>query len=71
MKKFTFDVKLFANITVEASSEREARKMIRDTIGGSSANLDAWPNGDPIVCDVALDDGENDELLEVDGVPVD
>lgn len=71
MKKYTFNVKLFADITVEASSEREARKMLRETIGGSSANLGAWPNGDPIVCDVSLDDGDQNELLEIDGVSVD
>ncbi|MGZ2408617.1 hypothetical protein [Rhizobium ruizarguesonis] len=66
--EYLFDVKLFASIRVKASSEEEARAMMKAEIDGSSANLGAWPNGDPILCEVSLDSPENDELVSIDDV---
>jgi hypothetical protein len=68
--EYAFDVKLFAAIRVKATSEAEARQMLKDHIDAADANLGAWPNGDPITCEVSLDDPENDELIEVDGEAV-
>lgn len=67
MHEYLFDVKLFAAIRVNATSEAEARQMMKDSIDCATANLGAWPNGDPIVCEVSLDEPENDELVEIDG----
>lgn len=70
-RKYTFDVKLFATIHVTAASEQEARKWIRENIDGASANLGSYPDGNPIVTNVTLDDEpENDELVEIDGEAV-
>lgn len=72
MKEYFFDVKLFASIRVKAESEAAARATIADCIDCADANLGAWPNGDPILCEVSLDDNERDNmpLIEVDGEPV-
>lgn len=67
MHEYLFDVKLFAAIRVTADTEAEARQMMRDCIDCATANLGAWPNGDPIICEVSLDEPENDELIEIDG----
>lgn len=67
MHEFLFDVKLFAAIRVKAKNEAAARALIMAHVDGSEANLGAWPNGDPIVCPVSLDEPENDELVEIDG----
>lgn len=69
MHKYTFDVKLFAAITVDAESEEHARKLLRKCVNGADVNFGAWPNGDPILCEVFTDDGE-DPLIEIDGEPV-
>lgn len=67
-KDFTFDVKLFATVTVSASSAIDAREMITAALDGADANFGAWPSGDPIVAQVSPD-GEHD-LIEVDGEAV-
>jgi hypothetical protein len=70
--EYLFDVKLFASIRVKAHSERGARKMIERAINCNTANLGEWPNGDPILCEVSLDDNpDNNPLIEVDGEKVD
>lgn len=55
-KRYAMDVRLFASIRVEAESLEAARKLVRNTIQSSTANLGFWPNGDPIVCEVSVDD---------------
>jgi hypothetical protein len=65
--EYLFDVKLFASIRVRAESEDQARRMMREHIDAADANLGAWPNGDPILCEVSLDEPDNDALIEVDG----
>lgn len=67
MHEYLFDVKLFAAIRVKARTEVEARELMKSCIDANTANLGAWPNGDPIVCEVSLDEPENDELVEIDG----
>lgn len=68
MREYAFDVKLFAAIRVKADSETAARKLIQDHIDATTANLGAWPNGDPIICEVSTD-GVHD-LYEIDGESV-
>lgn len=70
MHEYLFDVKLFAAIRVRAGSEAEARKMMVGCIDASTANLGAWPNGDPIIAEVSLDEPPNDELIEINGEAV-
>ena len=64
-KAYKMDVKMFASITVEASSEEEARNIIADHCDTMDCNGGAWPNGDPILFEAYID-GEID-LIEVDG----
>jgi hypothetical protein len=64
MRKFLFDVKLFASITIEAQSGAEARSMLKAELDCASGNLGAWPNGQPILCEVSMD-GEADLCDEV------
>ena len=63
--EYLFDVKLFASIRVRASNLETARAMLDEALGCANANLGAWPNGDPILCEASAD-GEAD-LIEVDG----
>ena len=65
MPKFTMDVKLWATVEVQADSQAEAETLIKHHVDGSSANLGAWPNGDPIVSEVSQE-GEI-ELIMIDG----
>ena len=66
--EYLFDVKLFAAIRVKASSEKEARAMMVEAIECNTGNIGEWPNGDPIMCEVSLDDNpENNPLIEIDG----
>lgn len=67
-KQYKMDVKMFATITVEASSEEEARMIIDANCGVMDCNGGAWPNGDPILFEAAVD-GEID-LIEIDGEAV-
>lgn len=69
MHEYLFDVKLFAAILVKAESEAEARAMMEDRIECNTANLGSWADGSPILCEVSLDEPENDELIEIDGEP--
>lgn len=70
MSKFTFDVKLFATLTVEAADERAARRMIDLHINGNDANFGAWPDGSPILGSVSQDNPDEDTLIDIDGEAV-
>lgn len=70
LHEYLFDVKLFAAIRVKARSEGEAIDMMMRHINANTANLGAWPNGDPITCEVSMDDGDSADLVEVDGEDV-
>lgn len=60
---YTFDVKLFTTLRVQAPDEQTARDMIA-ALDGNAANFGAWPDGEPIVSSIGLD-GEHD-LIETD-----
>jgi hypothetical protein len=61
--EYSYDCKLFATIRVQGDSEPEARQALLDALDCASANLGAWPNGDPILCEASID-GEPDLLDE-------
>lgn len=65
VREYAFDVKLMATIRVKASSEDEARALVRDHLDCADANLGAWPDGNPILAEASMD-GEPDRL-EIDG----
>jgi hypothetical protein len=68
MKKYTFDVKMFATIRVKAETQKEARAKINAELEGADANFGAWPCGKPIEASISLD-GDHD-LIEIDGEAV-
>ena len=68
--EYAFDCTLTAAIRVKATSEAEARGIMKGTIDSSSANLGAWPNGDPILCEISLDTIDAGSPYEIDGEEV-
>lgn len=64
LHEFAFDCTLRCAIRVKAASEEEARRLL-DGIDANEANLGAWPNGDPILCEVSMAEGAS--LYEIDG----
>ncbi len=68
--EYLFDVKLFAAIRVTATTEKEARAKLIAAIDCNTANLGAWPDGAPIICEVSLDNPDEDTLVEIDGEAV-
>lgn len=71
MPTYTFDVKIWATVRVSAPNEEAARRLMAATLDGSSANLGAWPGGEPIVTDISLEEGDSpSELVEIDGEAV-
>ena len=69
--EYAFDVKLFAAIRVRAPDEKTARAMLRAEIDGNEADLGLWPDGSSITAEVSMDDGDGDDLYEIDGEFVD
>ncbi len=67
--EYAFDVKLFATIRVKATSEAEARTLLRKHVDAADTNFGAWPNGDPIIGEASLDDN-HPELIEINGEAV-
>lgn len=68
MTSFSFDIVLQASLTVQASSEDEARKILFDSLDCVTANLGSWPDGKPIIAEVSMDGSGC--LYEVDGQSV-
>lgn len=66
---YTYDLKLVTTITVPAQSEAEARQILEDRLGCAEANFGCFPNGDPILAEVHVDDEEK-PLIEIDGEAV-
>ena len=60
MTKYTFDAKIFAQLTVEAKSQQEAEKVLKGAMCSVNFNGVTW--------DASMD-GEPD-LLKVDGEDV-
>ena len=68
MREFAFDVQLYACIRVPAGTEAEARTLLQQTVHLGLANFGAWPDGEPIMAEVAVDDELS--LIEIDGEAV-
>lgn len=66
--EYKFDIKMFAVVTVEASSEAEAKLLVEESLSCADANFGAWPNGDPILGEASIE-GDPD-LLEINGEAV-
>lgn len=66
MKIYLFDMKLFATVRVMASSEAEARRILRAEIDGAEVNFGADPRGNPLTGQTSLDDGDTGDLVESD-----
>jgi hypothetical protein len=64
MKEFTFDIKLFAAITVKAETEKEAFEMLLEHTECADCNLGTWPDGTPILAEASVERDEI-ELVEV------
>jgi len=72
MSEFLFDVRLNASIRVIADTEDQAIAMLQ-SIDANTANLGAWPNGEPILCEVSIFENAAGGLLravEIDGEEV-
>lgn len=67
--EYAFDVKLFAAVRIKAESEGAARGILMDNLQCADCNGGSWPNGDPIIFEASVDDGEP-YLYEVDGESV-
>lgn len=64
--EFAFDVILTAAIRVKATTEAEAIKLLVGTLDSADANLGAWPDGRPVLCEVSYEPGSA-KLYEIDG----
>lgn len=52
--EYAFDLELRAAIRVKATSEEEARELLRENLECADSNFGAWPNGDPITGEASL-----------------
>ena len=64
MQEYLFDISLIAAVRVKATSQDEARAMLKRAFDCADCNGGAWPNGDPITFEATLDEAN---LAEVDG----
>lgn len=65
--EFALDVKLNCAIRVKAGSEEAAVAILKEKLDAACANLGHFDNGDPITCEVSLDEDTMPECYEVDG----
>lgn len=74
LHEYAFDCALACAIRVNAHSEPAARDLLREQLDAADANLGAWPDGKPILCEVSLLLGGTihvpPSLYEIDGEPV-
>jgi hypothetical protein len=56
MPAYTFDLKLDAAFTIEASSEDEARRILIETLDCANINCGELPNGDPLLGEASVND---------------
>ena len=54
MPQFTFDMKLDAAFTVEATTPEAAEAMLKEILDCADINAGALPNGDPLVGEATL-----------------
>lgn len=66
---YAFDFRIFTTINVRAETESEARELLKKHVDFGEANFGSWPDGDPILGQVTVDDPDP-TLIEVNGDPV-
>lgn len=64
--EYLFDLRLFASIRVRATSQKEALKMLSESLHCEAVSLGEWPDGSQILAEVSADDDA--DLIQVDGV---
>lgn len=69
--EYAFDICLAGALRVKAESEEEARTLMWMLLDTASANLGAWPGGEPMLCEVSIAEGTRPSLFEVDGEQLD
>ncbi len=63
MKLYYMSVELLATFSVEAENEQDAAEKAKQALSNAeSANLGAWPNGQPIVAEFSFLN-EKDEIV--------
>jgi hypothetical protein len=67
--EYAFDCTLRAAIRVKGTSREQAETCLRESMDAADCNGGAWPNGDPILFEASVADGEL-ALYELDGQPV-
>jgi hypothetical protein len=66
--EYAFDLKLDVALRVRAATFEAAVKILKERLDCAEANLGAWPNGDPILCEASLNGEVTPEMLyEIDG----
>ena len=65
MPEFAFDVTLAGALRVNAPTEAEARRILRDRLDCADSNLGAWPDGSPMLAELSLTGTPS--LYEIDG----
>jgi hypothetical protein len=69
MHVYTFDVKMFASITVRAETPGEARRILDEVAETIETSI---PNRTDVeLIGISRDEPNNDPITEVDGEPVD
>ncbi len=63
--EYLFDVKLFAALRIKATSKREARRLLTESLESATIHCGELPDSSPLIAEAEVD-GEL-ELLEVDG----
>lgn len=66
MPKYTLDVKVFAQVQLEAETEAEAIEAARDFLGEGEMRLGECKDGSPLCATLSLDDSDPD-VVEVSG----
>lgn len=64
---YLFDVKLFATVRIDASTQAEAENHLRRLLDCATCNAGELPDGSPLIIDISID-GDLD-LVETDGEP--
>lgn len=69
LTRYTFDLTMYATLTIPAESENAARAFVKAHVDGASCNCGADLLGDPLITEVFLDESPFD-LMEINGEAV-
>ncbi|OSZ33055.1 hypothetical protein BVZ28_13650 [Alcaligenes faecalis] len=54
MNRYTFDTALTATFTLQAESEDQARRILKEMLDCADCNGGLWPDGQPILFEASL-----------------